>query len=163
MDINPEKKNPRDFALWKFSVPEEKRQQEWASPWGTGFPGWHIECSAMSMKYLGPTFDIHVGGEDLRGTHHPNEIAQSEAATGRKFVNYWVHISFLLIDGGKMSKSLGNAYSLDDLEERGYNASALKYLFLSAHYRSNLNFTFDSLGAADTNIKRIKQFIIQNS
>ena len=163
VDINPEKKNPRDFALWKFSVPEEKRQQEWASPWGTGFPGWHIECSAMSMKYLGPTFDIHVGGEDLRGTHHPNEIAQSEAATGRKFVNYWVHISFLLIDGGKMSKSLGNAYSLDDLEERGYNASALKYLFLSAHYRSNLNFTFDSLGAADTNIKRIKQFIIQNS
>src|SRR6185436_5177615 len=101
VEVNPEKRNPRDFALWKFSA-GEKRQMEWKRPWGVGFPGWHLECSAMAMKYLGEELDIHLGGEDLRSTHHPNEIAQSEAATGKRFVRTWVHAAFLQIDGGRM-------------------------------------------------------------
>lgn len=148
VEPNPEKKDPRDFALWKFSKPEEKRHMEWESPWGIGFPGWHIECSAMSMKYLGPTFDIHIGGEDLKSTHHPNEIAQSEGATGKKFVNYWLHGAFLKVDGGRMGKSLGNAYNLKDIEDRGYLPMHLRYFYLQSHYRSSLNFTWDVLEAS---------------
>lgn len=149
VEVNPEKRDKRDFALWKFSPKNEKRDMEWESPWGVGFPGWHIECSAMGMKYLGEQFDIHVGGEDLRSTHHPNEIAQSEASTGKgPFVKYWVHGAFLLVDGGRMGKSLGNAYSLNDLGEKGFGAMDLKYFYLSGHYRKQLNFTWEALKAA---------------
>jgi cysteinyl-tRNA synthetase len=149
VEPNLQKKDPRDFALWKFSPTDAKRDMEWESPWGTGFPGWHIECSAMSTKYLGDQFDIHLGGEDLRSTHHPNEIAQAEAATGKKpFVKYWMHGAFLLVDGGRMGKSLGNAYTLADLVERGYSPLDLRYFYLTGHYRKQLNFTFDSLDSA---------------
>jgi cysteinyl-tRNA synthetase len=167
VEINEEKKNPRDFALWKFSYPGgvsrpasakgfgDARHMEWKSPWGIGFPGWHIECSAMSMKYLGNPFDIHVGGVDLKQTHHPNEIAQAEAATGKKFVNYWVHSAFILVQGERMSKSLGNNYRLYDLEKSGYHPISLRYLYLQTHYRKELNFTFASLDAAENAIKNL--------
>lgn len=153
VEENLQKHDPRDFALWKFSpavsMGQAQRQMEWESPWGVGFPGWHIECSAMSRKYLGDQFDIHIGGEDLRSTHHPNEIAQTEAATGKKpFVKYWVHGSFLLVDGGRMGKSLGNAYTLKDLMDKGFQPMDLKYFYLTGHYRKQLNFTFEALGAA---------------
>lgn len=158
VEINKEKKDKRDFALWKFSPKGEKRDMEWDSPWGKGFPGWHVECSAMSMKYLGEQFDLHIGGEDLRSTHHPNEIAQSEGATGKKpFVKYWVHGSFLLVDGGRMGKSLGNAYNLQDLEDKGFSPFDLKYLYLTGHYRKQLNFTFEALEAAQTALVRLKK------
>jgi cysteinyl-tRNA synthetase len=159
VEINEEKKNPRDFALWKFSPTEKaaasKRQMEWKSPWGKGFPGWHIECSAMSMKYLGESFDIHAGGIDLKQTHHPNEIAQSEAATGKKFVNFWVHGAFMLVQGERMSKSLGNNYKLYDLEKEGHTPLGLRYLYLQAHYRQEMNFTFASLQAAENALKKL--------
>ncbi len=149
--INPEKKDARDFALWKFSPKNKKRHMEWNSPWGVGFPGWHIECSAMSTKYLGDQFDIHLGGEDLRSTHHPCEIAQTEAATNKKpFVKYWIHGAFLQIDGGRMGKSLGNAYTLQDIVEKGYEALDLRYFYLTGHYKKKLNFTWESLEAAKT-------------
>lgn len=161
--VNPEKKNPRDFALWKFSPStssgQVQRDMEWKSPWGIGFPGWHIECSAMSMKYLGETFDIHVGGEDLRSTHHPNEIAQSEGATGKKFVNFWVHGAFLKVDGGRMGKSLGNAYRIYDLEKRGYSALDLRYFYLSGKYNEPLNFTWESLEASKTALLKLRSLI----
>lgn len=157
VEINNEKKNPRDFALWKFSPEGEKRQMEWKSPWKKGFPGWHIECSAMSMKYLGETFDIHTGGVDHLGTHHTNEIAQSEAATGKPFVKYWVHNAFMLVSGQKMSKSLENTYRLYDLEKQGYHPLALRYLYLQTHYRQEMNFTFVSLDAAENALKKLYQ------
>ena len=158
LDPNPEKKDPRDFALWKFSPAGEKRHMEWESPWGIGFPGWHIECSAMSTKYLGDQFDIHVGGEDLRSTHHPNEIAQAEGATGKKpFVATWVHGAFLLVDGGRMGKSLGNAYTVDDIEKRGYDALALRYFYLTGHYRKQLNFTWEALSGANTALLKLRK------
>ena len=158
LDPNPEKKDPRDFALWKFSPKGEKRHMEWESPWGVGFPGWHIECSAMSTKYLGDQFDIHVGGEDLRSTHHPNEIAQAEGATGKKpFVTTWVHGAFLLVDGGRMGKSLGNAYTVDDIEKRGYDALALRYFYLTGHYRKQLNFTWEALSGANTALLKLRK------
>lgn len=158
VEINKEKKDKRDFALWKFSPKSEKRDMEWDSPWGKGFPGWHLECSAMSMKYLGEQFDLHIGGEDLRSTHHPNEIAQSEGATGKKpFVKYWMHGSFLLVDGGRMGKSLGNAYNLQDLEDKGFSPFDLKYLYLTGYYRKQLNFTFEALEAAQTALVRLKK------
>ncbi len=156
VEINEEKKDPRDFALWKFSPIDEQRDMEWESPWGKGFPGWHIECSAMSMKYLGDQLDIHVGGEDLRSTHHPNEIAQSEAATGAKpFTNYWMHGAFLTVNGGRMGKSLGNAYTVTDIENEGYNLMALRYFYLGGHYRKQLNFTWEALEAAQNAYKKI--------
>ncbi len=155
VEVNEEKKDARDFALWKFSK-EKDRQMEWDSPWGIGFPGWHIECSAMSMEYLGSQFDIHIGGEDLRSTHHPNEIAQSETVSGKKpFVKYWLHGAFLQVDGGRMGKSLGNAYSLHDLEERGYSALDLRYFFLTGHWRKPLNFTWEALEAAKVARKKL--------
>jgi len=164
VEVNPEKRDPRDFALWKFSPSTNsglpKRHMEWESPWGVGFPGWHIECSAMSQKYLGDQFDIHVGGEDLRSTHHPNEIAQAEAATGKKpFVKYWIHGSFLLIDGGRMGKSLGNAYRIDDLEAKGFDPMDLRYFYFSGHYRKQLNFTWDSLQSARNSLLTLKQMV----
>ncbi|HVF69128.1 MAG TPA: cysteine--tRNA ligase, partial [Xanthomonadales bacterium] len=159
IEVNEEKKNPRDFALWKFSRSDEKRHMEWNSPWGKGFPGWHIECSAMGMKYLGESFDIHAGGVDLKQTHHPNEIAQAEAATGKKFVNYWVHSAFILVQGERMSKSLGNNYRIYDLEKSGYHPVSLRYLYLQTHYRKELNFTFPSLDAAENALKNILQDI----
>lgn len=159
IEVNPEKKNPADFALWKFSPKGQKRQMEWESPWGIGFPGWHIECSAMSMKYLGETFDLHTGGEDNIFPHHESEIAQSEAATGKKFVNYWLHTRFLLIEGQKMSKSLKNFYRLQDLEEKGFKPLALRYLFLTVQFRSPFNFTFEGLKAATTALDRLYDFV----
>jgi cysteinyl-tRNA synthetase len=147
-----EKEDVRDFVLWKAAKPGEPT---WDSPWGPGRPGWHIECSAMSMKYLGHTFDIHCGGVDNIFPHHENEIAQSESATGELFVRTWLHAEHLLVDGEKMSKSLGNQYTLQDLLDRDVDPRALRYVYLSAHYRQKLNFTFDSLGAAASALKRI--------
>ncbi len=156
-----EKKHKTDFALWKFSTPEEKRQQEWDSPWGVGFPGWHIECSAMSMKYLGEHFDIHTGGEDHIPIHHTNEIAQSESATGRKFVNYWLHEAFLLNKGEKVSKSKGGLYTISELENLGYHPLTFRYFNLLTHYRKPMNFSLDNLDAAKTTYERIKRKIIE--
>jgi cysteinyl-tRNA synthetase len=158
VEVNPQKRDPRDFALWKFSPVEERRQMEWDSPWGIGFPGWHIECSAMSMKYLGEQLDIHAGGEDLKSTHHPNEIAQSEAASGVKpFCKYWLHAAFLLVDGGKMGKSRGNAFNLHDVLNRGYDPLALRYFYFSGHYRKQLNFTWEALTGAGKALTRLRE------
>ncbi|MEO5927420.1 MAG: cysteine--tRNA ligase [Patescibacteria group bacterium] len=145
---NVEKRNATDFALWKFSPAGEKRQMEWESPWGTGFPGWHIECSAMARKELGQPFDIHAGGVDHIPVHHENEIAQSVAAYGMPLANLWFHIEFLLVDSQKMSKSLGNGYTLDDLSEKGFDPMDFRYFLLGAHYRQKLNFTWEALQAA---------------
>ncbi len=151
------RRDPRDFALWKFNKEGKLREMEWDSPWGRGFPGWHIECSAMCLTNLGDQLDIHIGGEDLKSTHHPNEIAQSEAATGKEpFVKYWVHGAFLLVDGGRMGKSLGNAYNLHDLKERGYSALDLRMFYLTGHYRKQLNFTWDALSAAKASNVRLR-------
>ncbi len=152
---NAEKRNPADFALWKFSPANERRQMEWESPWGKGFPGWHIECSAMSEKYLGLPFDIHTGGVDHIAVHHENEIAQAEAARGVIEANVWMHNEFLLIDSGKMSKSLGNTYSLDDLADKGISALGFRYFLLGAHYKTPLNFTWDAVAAAQTGYYRL--------
>ncbi|HUY69650.1 MAG TPA: cysteine--tRNA ligase [Candidatus Tyrphobacter sp.] len=147
-----DKENAEDFVLWKAQKPGEPA---WPSPFGPGRPGWHIECSAMSMKYLGAHFDIHTGGIDHLFPHHENEIAQSEAATGKKFVNYWLESEHLLIQGEKMSKSLNNIFTVKDLEERGFNPLAFRYLVLGAHYRTRLNFTWESIGAAREALKNI--------
>jgi len=160
VDKNPEKKHPADFALWKFADPEEHRQLEWDSPWGKhSFPGWHIECSAMSLKYLGPTLDIHTGGVDHIAIHHTNEIAQSEAATGKPFVKYWFHSNFLDVSGEKMSKSLGNYIRPDDLIKKGYDPLALRYLFLTGHYRTKMNFTYAALDAAVEAYTKLKSMV----
>jgi len=158
VEINPEKRDPHDFALWK-SDPHHIMQ--WASPWGRGFPGWHLECSAMSMKYLGPTLDIHTGGEDNIFPHHECEIAQSEGANGVQFVRYWLHTRFLLVEGSKMSKSLGNFYTLRDLREKGYDPLAVRYLLISTTYRQPLNFTFEALEAAQETLRRIRDFMLR--
>lgn len=156
------KKHPVDFALWFKRVGRfADHQMHWESPWGDGFPGWHIECSAMAMKYLGESFDIHTGGEDHLPIHHPNEIAQSEAATGKPFAKYWVHHAFLMVDGQKMSKSLGNVYKVEDVEEKGFSPMALRYLYLTAHYRTQLNFTWSSLAAAQSAYDKLVEFVRQ--
>jgi cysteinyl-tRNA synthetase len=155
--VNEEKKNATDFALWKFSKKSEKRQQEWDSPWGVGFPGWHIECSAMSMKYLGETFDIHTGGIDHIPVHHQNEIAQSEAATGKPFVRYWMHNAFLTIAGVRMGKSAGNFITLATLKEKGFSPLAYRYLLLGARYSSPLSFTWESMEAAERGYENIRR------
>ena len=149
-----DKDNPSDFALWKKS---KNGEVEFDAPFGKGRPGWHIECSAMSMKYLGETFDIHAGGVDLLFPHHENEIAQSEAATGKKFVNFWLEGEHLLVDGQKMAKSLKNIFTLEDIKKRGFDPLALRYLFLTAHYRSKLNFTWKSLEAAGNALENLRQ------
>lgn len=157
VEVNQQKKNPTDFALWKFSPKGQKRDMEWDSPWGKGFPGWHIECSAMSRKYLGDQIDIHTGGMDLIPIHHTNEIAQSEAATGKSpFVRFWVHGQFILVDGEKMAKSKGNFYRLDDIEAKNFEPLALRYLYLTAHYRAFLNFTWESLQAAQKSFEQLR-------
>lgn len=143
------KKNPTDFALWKFSLTDEKREMERDSPWGVGFPGWHIECSAMSSKYLGEQFDIHHGGADHITIHHPNEIAQSECWFWKKpWVKYWLHNEFLQVNGGKMSKSLGNIYSLEDIKSKGYSPLDLRYFYFKAQYGNFQNFTWEALEQA---------------
>ncbi|KXK07540.1 MAG: Cysteine--tRNA ligase [Microgenomates bacterium OLB22] len=157
-----QKRNPADFSLWFFRVGRfANHAMHWDSPWGDGFPGWHIECSAMSMKYLGETIDIHSGGIDLIPVHHEDEIAQSEAATGKPFVKYWFHSYFLMVDGTKMSKSLGNFLRLKDIEDNGYSPMSLRYLFLQAHYRSEMNFTWESLQGADTAYKKLLSIVRQ--
>ena len=162
VEMNPEKRDIRDFALWKFSPSTgERRQMEWDSPWGVGFPGWHIECSAMATKYLGDQFDIHVGGEDLRSTHHPNEIAQAEGASGKKpFVKYWVHGAFLLVDSGRMGKSLGNAYTVADIVDKGFDPLALRYFYMTGHYRRQINFTWESLQGASSALIKLRETYI---
>ena len=157
VEMSDEKKNPTDFALWKFSPKDKKRQMEWDSPWGVGFPGWHIECSAMAMKYLGPTIDIHCGGIDHVSVHHTNEIAQSEAATGRKYVDYWVHGEFLVLRAGKMSKSGGTFVTLQTLRDKGYDPLDYRYLCLTAHYRTQLEFTYASLDSARKSLQALRR------
>ncbi len=152
----PGKKNPFDFALW---IADETHLQKWESPWGVGYPGWHIECSAMSMAYLGEQLDIHTGGEDNVFPHHENEIAQSEAATGKEFVRYWVHAAYLQLGEDKMSKSEGKLYTLDDLIERGYDPLAFRYLCFTARYRHPLKFTWEALGSAQKALEKLKRFI----
>ena len=157
-----EKKNKTDFALWKFSEKPGLRQQEWESPWGLGFPGWHIECSAMSSKYLGEHFDIHTGGEDHIPIHHTNEIAQSEAAFGKKpWVKFWMHGAFLTFKGEKVSKSKGGLFTLSELEEKRYSPLDYRYFCLTAHYRSQLNFSLENLDAAKSSLKRLKNIIME--
>ena len=154
VDVDTEKRNPYDFALW-IKAPEN-HLMKWDSPWGPSYPGWHIECSAMGQKYLGEQFDIHTGGIDLIPTHHENEIAQSKGACGKIPANYWIHGEYLLIDNGKMSKSLGNVYLIKDIIERGYDALVYKLFSYSCHYRNKLNFTWDGIDAASKSLERLK-------
>ncbi len=151
-----EKEDARDFALWKLVSDDEPTG--WDAPFGRGRPGWHIECSAMSMKYLGETFDLHAGGQDLQFPHHENEIAQSEGATGKLFSKYWIHSEFLKIDDVTMSKSKGNFFTFRDLREQGYSALAIRYLLLSVPYRKQLNFTFEGLQGAESTVERLRNF-----
>jgi len=153
--INSQKKHMTDFALWKFSQPHEKRQQEWKSPWGIGFPGWHIECSAMAMKYLGETFDIHTGGIDHIPVHHNNEIAQSESATGVSYARFWLHNAFVNIDGGKMAKSEDNFLRLNSVIKKHIHPLSYRYWLLTAHYRSPVIFTWEALGSAHTALSKL--------
>ena len=154
VEVDPEKKNPYDFALW-IKAPEN-HLMKWDSPWGPSYPGWHIECSAMGQKYLGEQFDIHTGGIDLIPTHHENEIAQSKGYCGKIPANYWLHGEYLLINGGKMSKSLGNVYLLKDIIDRGYNPLTYKLFSYSSHYRNKLNFTWEGMDAAEKSLERLK-------
>lgn len=158
-DEEYDKDDPRDFVLWKGGERgEEAQAASWDSPWGPGRPGWHLECSAMAMEFLGETLDIHTGGVDNIFPHHTNEIAQSEGATGKPFVRYWLHAAHLLVDGGKMSKSAGNYYTIPDLLELGYRPSAIRYLLLNGHYRAQLNFTLEGLQQADRSLARLAEF-----
>src|SRR6056297_2234093 len=150
IDVDENKKNPRDFVLWFTRSKFEHQAMTWDSPWGKGYPGWHIECSAMSMRYLGDQFDIHCGGVDHIPVHHTNEIAQSESATGKKWVNFWIHAEFLVMGQHKMAKSKGNFITLRTLQEEKYDSLDYRYFCLGGHYRSQLQFTFDSLDAART-------------
>ncbi len=161
VEVNPEKRHPADFALWRFSPMDgaKRRQMEWDSPWGVGFPGWHIECSAMSTKYLGQPFDIHCGGVDHIAIHHTNEIAQSEAAEDKKMANFWLHGEFMTVDGRRMGKSEGNAYLIDDLISRGFDPLSFRYLCLNTHYRVKLNFTWEALEAAQNALERLREHV----
>ena len=156
---DPYRRNPEDFPLWKLAEPG--REMAWDSPWGLGFPGWHIECSAMAIKHLGEQFDVHTGGVDNMFPHHEDEIAQSEGFTGKRFVNYWLHAQHLLADGQKMAKSTGNAYTRADVEARGFEPMALRFLFATIRYRSRLNFTFSSLRAAQTALHRLRAAVLR--
>ncbi|AEJ18822.1 cysteine--tRNA ligase [Gracilinema caldarium] len=155
IDVDENKRNPHDFALWFTKSKFENQALTWDSPWGRGYPGWHIECSAMSMKYLGEQFDIHAGGIDHIPIHHTNEIAQSEAATGKKWVNYWVHNEFLVLDKGKMSKSSGNFLTLQSLVDMGYDPLDYRYFLLGGHYRSQLQFSYEALDSARNSRKAL--------
>ena len=153
VDVDPEKRNPYDFALWIRA----NHLMKWDSPWGPSYPGWHIECSAMSTKYLGEEFDIHTGGIDLVPTHHENEIAQNKGACGKNPAHYWIHGEYLLINGGKMSKSLGNTYLIDDIIARGYSPLAYRLFNYSCHYRGKLNFTWEGIESANTSLIRLRE------
>ena len=155
VEVDPEKRNPYDFALW-IKAPEN-HLMKWDSPWGPSYPGWHIECSAMSTKYLGEEFDIHTGGIDLVPTHHENEIAQNKGACGKIPAHYWIHGEYLLVDGGKMSKSLGNVYLVDDIMKKGYSPLAYRLFNFSCHYRGKLNFTWDGIESASASLSRLKE------
>ncbi len=155
VEVNIEKKHPTDFALWKFSKPEDKRQMEWPSPWGTGFPGWHIECSAMSISQFPDSLDIHCGGVDHIAVHHENEIAQNEASEHENFVKVWMHGEFLKLPGKRMGKSEGNSITLQNVIDRGINPLAYRYLCLQTHYRKPLSFTWESLEAAQRGLSSI--------
>jgi len=154
-----EKHNITDFALWKFSPPGQQRQMEWDSPWGVGFPGWHIECSAMSAKYLGPFFDIHCGGEDHITVHHPNEMAQTQACYGTRLANFWMHGYFLQIDSARMGKSAGNFLRVQTLIDEGYDPLAYRFMCLGAHYRSQLSFSWEVLDGAKTALNRLRSAV----
>ncbi len=160
VEVNDEKRHPADFALWK-KAPKNHIMQ-WESPWGMGYPGWHIECSAMSKKYLGEQFDLHTGGIDHIPIHHENEIAQSNCYIGKQAVRYWMHNEFLQVDGGKMSKSIGTAYLVSDLEEKGFEPLAYRYMCLNAHYSTKLNFTWDSIESAQISLRRLSDLTISH-
>jgi cysteinyl-tRNA synthetase len=156
-----EKKNSTDFALWKFSPKVGVRQQEWKSPWGVGFPGWHLECSAMAMTLLGNQIDIHTGGIDHIPIHHNNEIAQSESVTGKQFVKYWLHSAFITIEGKKIAKSVGNTIYLRNVEDKGISPIAFRYWLLTSHYRSNTNFTWEALEGAGSALFRLHKHFVE--
>lgn len=153
VEVDDERRNPWDFALWILNKPDHI--MKWDSPWGVGYPGWHIECSAMCLHYLGEQVDIHTGGVEHIKIHHTNEIAQSEGATGKKFVNYWLHSGHLMVDGTKMSKSLGNGYTLDDLKNKGYHPLALRYMLLKGDYKKSFNFTWENIHNAQNELVKI--------
>ncbi len=160
VEVDEEKKNPYDFAVW-IKAPEN-HLMKWDSPWGLSYPGWHIECSAMGRKYLGEQFDIHTGGVDHIPTHHENEIAQSKGATGKIPAKTWMHVEFLQVDGGKMGKSLGNTYTLDQLQERGIEPLAYKLFCFSSNYTKKLNFTWDGAKAAQTSLERLREGLLKH-
>ena len=160
VDVDPEKRNPYDFAIW-IKAPQN-HIMKWESPWGLSYPGWHLECSAMSRKYLGEVFDIHTGGIDHIPTHHENEIAQSKGAFGKIPAKIWMHVEFLQVDGGKMSKSLGNVYTISQLEEKGIEPLAFKLFCYTAHYRTKLNFTFDGAISSQKALNRLRESIIKH-
>jgi cysteinyl-tRNA synthetase len=161
VDVEPDKRDPVDFALWKRAEPD--RLMKWPSPWGEGFPGWHIECSAMSMKYLGERFDIHTGGIDLKFPHHEDEIAQSEGATGHRVVSSWMHGEFLTLDDAKMARSVGNVIRVTDLPSKGFQPLDFRYLALTAHYRSKLDFTYDAMQAAAHGLRRLRRAVAERA
>ncbi len=161
VEVNPEKRHPADFALWKKSPQNEKRQQEWESPWGVGFPGWHIECSAMAIAHLGKTIDIHMGGVDHVSTHHNNEIAQSESATGKTFVQNWIHTEHISVEGHKISKSVGNTIYLRNIIDRGISPLSYRYWLLQGHYRTRMNFTWEALKGAHTALFKIHKYFTE--
>jgi cysteinyl-tRNA synthetase len=161
VDIEADKRDPVDFALWKRAEPD--RLMKWPSPWGDGFPGWHIECSAMSMKYLGERFDIHTGGIDLKFPHHEDEIAQSEGTTGHRVVSVWMHGEFLTLDDAKMARRVGNVIRVTDLPEKGFQPLDFRYLALTAHYRSKLDFTFDAMQAAAAGLRRLRRAVSEGA
>ena len=161
VDVDPEKRNPYDFAIW-IKAPKN-HIMKWDSPWGLSYPGWHIECSAMSRKYLGEEFDIHTGGVDHIPTHHENEIAQSKGAFGKIPAKIWMHVEFLQVDGGKMSKSLGNVYTISQLEEKGIEALAYKLFCYTAHYRTKLNFTFEGAAASQKALNRLREAFVKHN
>jgi cysteinyl-tRNA synthetase len=156
-----EKRSLTDFALWKFSAPGEQRQMEWDSPWGVGFPGWHIECSAMAQKYLGDYFDIHCGGEDHISVHHTNEIAQTEARVGTRLANFWMHGYFLLLNNAKMAKSAGEFLRMKSLTDRGYDPMTYRFLCLTAHYRTQMSFSWEAMDAAQTGLERLRRQVFE--
>lgn len=159
--VDDEKRSPLDFAIW-IKAPEN-HIMKWDSPWGLSYPGWHLECSAMGRKYLGDEFDIHTGGEDHIPIHHENEIAQAKGATGKIPAKWWMHVAFLTVDGGKMSKSLGNCYRIEELKEKGFEPLAYRYFCLNSHYKSKLNFTFDAIKSSQTALNRLREGIKQHA
>ncbi len=161
VEVNDEKRNPSDFALWKFSPTDEKRQMEWDSPWGLGFPGWHIECTAMSTKYLGDHFDIHTGGEDHIPVHHTNEVAQGFGGLGHQTADFWMHNAFITLKGGKMSKSSGKIVTIQDLVGMGFDPMVYRLMVLSSHYRNGMDFSEEAMEPAKNAWSRLKRLVIE--